>query len=50
MGRTASFDFFPGGKRVVVSYTGDRVVKPRLQIGVVENWPAEFSSTQTAKQ
>ena len=50
LGRTSSFDFFPGGKRVVVSYTGDRIVKPRLQIAIVENWPAEFNSTQTAKK
>ena len=50
MGRVSSFEFFPGGKRVVVSYTGDAVQKPRLQIGVVENWPAEFKTTQTAKK
>ena len=50
VGRVASYDFFPGGKRMVGSYTGDVVQKPRLQIAVVENWPAEFKTTQTAKK
>ena len=50
LGRTSSYDFFPDGERVVASYTGDTVVKPRLQIGVVENWPAEFRKTQAAKK
>jgi len=44
------YALFPGGKRMVGSYTGDVVQKPRLQIAVVENWPAEFKTTQTAKK
>jgi Tol biopolymer transport system component len=50
MGRVPSYEFFPGGKRFVGSYTGDIVQKLRLQIAVVENWPAEFKTTQTAKK
>jgi Tol biopolymer transport system component len=50
MGRVANYDFFPGGKRMVGSYTGDLVQKPRLEIAVVENWPAEFKTDQTAKK
>ncbi len=50
MGRLQSYAFFPGGKRVIASYSGELAVKPRLQIGIVENWPSEFKPAQTAKK
>jgi Tol biopolymer transport system component len=50
LGRVQSYEFFPGGKRVIVTYSGEVAVKPRLQVAVVENWPSEFKTTQMAKK
>ena len=50
LSRVGSYEFFPGGKRLIVSYSGEVAVKPRLQVAVVENWPSEFKTAQTAKK
>ena len=50
LGRTSAFEVFPGGQRIIGTYAGVGEDKPHLSIYVVENWPAEFKTTQTAKK
>ncbi|HEX6790672.1 MAG TPA: hypothetical protein VF247_05115, partial [Candidatus Krumholzibacteria bacterium] len=50
LGRTAGYDVFRGGQRFVGTYAGETAVKPQLQVVVVENWPSEFKTVQTAKK
>jgi len=50
LGRTASYDVFPGGKKFVVTFAGERAEKPHLKIVVVENWPSEFKPATMAKK
>jgi Tol biopolymer transport system component len=50
LGRTAGYDVFRGAGKFVITYAGENVRRPKLEIVVVENWPAEFRTVQTAKK
>ncbi|HET6349589.1 MAG TPA: hypothetical protein VFH88_10960, partial [Candidatus Krumholzibacteria bacterium] len=50
IGRVATFDVTPGGKRFMVSVGSESTRRPRFEITVVENWLSEFKAAQMAKK